>query len=42
MIDFLIKYLNAGEQKEWLENNRDSVTFKYKTYDWGLNSTQLG
>jgi len=42
VIDFLIKYLNAGEQKEWLENNRDSVTFKYKTYDWGLNSTQLG
>ncbi len=42
VIDFLIKYLNAGEQKEWLENNRDSLTFKYKTYDWGLNSTQLG
>jgi hypothetical protein len=41
VIEFLIKYLEAGERKEWLEKYRNSVTFHYKTYDWGLNSANL-
>ena len=41
VIEFLLKYLEAGERKEWLEEYRNSVTFHYKTYDWGLNSANL-
>lgn len=41
VIEFLIKNLEAGERKEWLEEYRNSVKFHYKTYDWGLNSANL-
>lgn len=42
VVDFLVKHLTSGEQRTWLEINRDTVQFKYKTYDWGLNSANLG
>jgi hypothetical protein len=42
VIDFHLKHLDTGERKEWLEQHRDTVEFKYKTYDWGLNSAHLG
>jgi hypothetical protein len=42
ILDFLIKYLPDGERKDWLKDNGERVTFRYKTYDWGLNSTKLG
>lgn len=42
VIDFMLEHLGEGERKDWLEKNRDSVDFKYKAYDWGLNSANLG
>ena len=42
VIDFLIAHLPQDERKSWLEEHRDTVTFQYKTYDWGLNSSHLG
>jgi hypothetical protein len=42
VIDFMLEHLGEGERKDWLEKNRDSVGFKYKAYDWGLNSAKLG
>jgi len=42
VIEFLIKHLNAGDRKEWLVKHHNTVTFKYKTYDWGVNSANLG
>jgi hypothetical protein len=38
----MLEHLGEGSRKDWLEKNRDSVGFKYKAYDWGLNSANLG
>jgi len=40
--DFLLEHLGDGERKDWLEKHRTKVEFQYKSYDWGLNSAQLG
>jgi hypothetical protein len=42
VLDFLIEHLPEGERKTWLAERRKDVSFRFKTYDWGLNSTELG
>jgi hypothetical protein len=42
VIDFLIQYLDHGEDRDWLEKNRCSIKLMFKTYDWGLNSVNAG
>lgn len=42
VLDFLVEHLPDDERKDWLEANGDKVSFHYKNYDWGLNSTKLG
>lgn len=41
MIDFLIEHLPEDERKTWLIERKGALRFKYKPYDWGLNSTIL-
>jgi hypothetical protein len=41
IIDFLIDHLPDDERKTWLVEHRNKVTFRYKPYDWGLNSLDL-
>jgi hypothetical protein len=38
VIDFLLKYLTEDDRRSWLEDHRASIQFRYKDYDWGLNS----
>lgn len=41
--NFLVEHLPPGDHKAWLdENYLREVSFKYKSYDWGLNSFDLG
>ncbi len=42
VLDFLIEYLPDGERKSWLAENVGNISFHYKPYDWGLNSSELG
>ena len=42
VINFLIEHLPSGERKSWLAENVRNISFHYKPYDWGLNSTDLG
>ncbi len=42
VINFLIEHLPDGERKSWLAENVGNISFHYKPYDWGLNSTDLG
>ncbi|MGH2593053.1 MAG: DUF547 domain-containing protein [Anaerolineae bacterium] len=37
VIDFVLRYLEQGEQRAWLEENRGRVKVRYQAYDWGLN-----
>ncbi len=37
LIDLLLKFLDQGEQKTFLQENRDSIRIKYQPYDWNLN-----
>jgi hypothetical protein len=42
VIDFLIQYLDRGEERAWLEKNRSSIKLQFKPYDWGLNAVNAG
>lgn len=42
VLDFLIEHLPEGERKAWLVEKRGNISFGFKNYDWGLNSTELG
>jgi len=42
VVDFLIEHLPDGERKSWLAENVGNISFHYKPYDWGLNSSDLG
>jgi hypothetical protein len=42
VINFLIEYLPDGERKSWLAENVGNISFHYKPYDWGLNSSGFG
>jgi hypothetical protein len=37
LIDFLFKCLDKGEQKTFLQENRDRFRIRYQPYDWNLN-----
>jgi hypothetical protein len=41
VIDFLIEHLPEDDRKEWLLDHRSTLSFKFKDYDWGLNSSVL-
>lgn len=41
VIDFLIEHLPEDDRQTWLIEHRDTLSFKYKPYDWGLNSSEL-
>jgi hypothetical protein len=37
LIDLLLKFLDNGKHKTFLQENRDSVRIRYQPYDWNLN-----
>ncbi len=37
LIDLLLKFLDNGEHKTFLQKNRDSIRIRYQAYDWNLN-----
>lgn len=37
IIDFLIKFVNDQDKKEWLAINQSSIQVNYHSYDWSLN-----
>ncbi len=37
LMEFLIRYLDDGEKKEFLRNNSNWIRIRYKPYDWSLN-----
>ena len=37
IIQFLLRYLDPGEEKDFLESHKDSVMVRYRDYDWSLN-----
>jgi hypothetical protein len=39
LIDTLLIYLDEGEKKDFLRQNRDRVRLRYQPYDWSLNQT---
>lgn len=41
VIEFLLRHLPAGQDREWLTAHRDDVALIHQPYDWTLN-TQLG
>jgi hypothetical protein len=42
VLDFLIEHLPEDKRKTFLLEQRENISLQYKTYDWGLNSTNLG
>jgi len=37
LIDLLLKFLDEGEQKTFLQQNRNKIQIRYQPYDWNLN-----
>jgi hypothetical protein len=37
IIQFLLRHLDAGEKKDFLENHKETVRVQYRAYDWSLN-----
>jgi hypothetical protein len=37
LIDTVLRFLDEGEKKEFLKQNRDKVRVRYQPYDWNLN-----
>ena len=37
LIDLLLNYLDEGEKKTYLQQNRDKIRIRYQPYDWNLN-----
>jgi hypothetical protein len=35
--DTILNFLDEGEKKNFLSENRDRVRIKYQPYDWNLN-----
>jgi hypothetical protein len=40
LIDLLLKSLDEGEKKTFLQENRDKVKIQYQPYDWNLNQEE--
>jgi hypothetical protein len=39
LMDTLLTYLDEGEKKDFLKENKDRVRIRYQPYDWTLNQT---
>jgi hypothetical protein len=39
LMETLLTYLDEGEEKDFLKENRDRVRIRYQPYDWALNQT---
>jgi hypothetical protein len=39
LMDTLLTYLDEGEEKDFLKENKDRVRIRYQPYDWTLNQT---
>ncbi len=37
IIQFLLRYLDAGEKKDFLESHQEAVRVRYRDYNWSLN-----
>ena len=37
LLEFLIRYLDAGDKKEFLKSNKNQIRIRYNPYDWSLN-----
>jgi len=37
LIDLLFNFLDEGEKKAFLQQNRDRIKIRYQPYDWNLN-----
>lgn len=37
LIDLLLNFLDEGEHKTFLQQNRDNIRIRYQPYDWNLN-----
>jgi hypothetical protein len=37
LIDLLLNFLDEGEKKAFLQQQRDKVRIRYQPYDWNLN-----
>jgi hypothetical protein len=37
IIQFLFRYLDPGERKDFLESHQEAVKVRYRDYDWSLN-----
>jgi hypothetical protein len=37
IIEFLLRHLDAGEKRAFLESHKESVKVRYRHYDWSLN-----
>jgi hypothetical protein len=40
LIDLLLKLLDEGEKKTFLQQNRDKIRIRYQPYDWNLNQEE--
>jgi hypothetical protein len=39
LLDTLLKYLDEGKDKAFLEENRNQIRIRYQPYDWNLNQS---
>jgi hypothetical protein len=39
LVDILLTYLDEGEKKDFLKENKDRVHIRYQDYDWSLNQS---
>ena len=37
LIDILLKFLDEGEKKTFLQQDRNKIQIRYQPYDWNLN-----
>ena len=40
LLDTLLKYLDEGKEKAFLEANRNQIRIRYQPYDWNLNQSE--
>jgi hypothetical protein len=40
LLDTLLKYLDEGKDKAFLEENRNQIRIRYQPYDWNLNQSE--
>ena len=40
LLDTLLKYLDEGKGKIFLEENRNQFRIRYQPYDWNLNQSE--